>query len=243
MTTKTESLKSASDALFDEFNTINEALYKTVGETEEAHRGQDYYVGVHASSVDAARLPEVGEVIEYYVGDSRTYNNRRVAAITKITEKSILGNHFGGTDLTEYDSVTYRLSRTNNQWYRTYLTVEERAELTPLRDARDKALNAFNDAYSEYHQSYMADQEAEALSLKDAREKARNGFDSYEYYDAYPEISIKIDGRSGGYLVEISDWSLEDEDETRTLTVPRDVLVQLVAKIIDTTIEQGEEEK
>ena len=56
-------------------------------------------------------------------------------------------------------------------------------------------------------------------------------------------VAWKIDGRSGGYEVEISDWSVEDEDTTRVLTVPRDVLVDLVAKIIDTSFYQGEESK
>lgn len=63
----------------------------------------------------------------------------------------------------------------------------------------------------------------------------------HEYYDAYPEVSIKIDGASGGYKVEISDWSVEDEDTRRVFTVPRLALIDIVAKVIDASINHGEE--
>lgn len=211
--------------------TANESLFQAIGVAEEKNRkannGYEYSVSV--------RLPKVGEIIG--CGTPMTANYRRLS-VTKVSENWVHGNLVDHL-LTEF---TYkgRLARPKGR-YTLLLTPEDREALEPLRRTREEALGAYEQASSEYFDLYnqlKSDQEA-LLAAK--RDEARNGFDSYEYYDAYPEVSIKIDGRSGGYEVEISDWSVEDEDTTRVLTVPRDVLVQLVAKVIDASLDQGEE--
>lgn len=219
-------LAANQDRATDTLTAANDALFKEIEEAKARHQNVETSV--------SARLPKIGEVIG--CGEPMTRNYRRLS-VTKVTEGWVHGtmiDHY----LTEYTKG--RLARPQGR-YRLLLTPEDREALEPLRRTREEALGAYEQASSEYFDLYnqlKSDQEA-LLAAK--RDEARNGFDSYEYYDAYPEISIEIDGRSGGYLVEISDWSLEGEDETRTLTVPRDVLVQLVAKVIDASLDQGEE--
>lgn len=230
---KIKQLEQNADAALRVLRDSRESLWKAATTLGEARTKDQPYT---------AEDPQIGSVIAYPAGAGRHRSSTTYLLVDKITEKRILGRTVAlWTDFAIGPERSGSPSR-RTTYYQTYLTAEEWGSLQGQVQAMKRDYDAFIEAHNAYFKESRQELERQQNRLATKRNVARHDFYPYEYYDAYPEISIKIDGRSGGYEVEISDFSVEDYDERRYLTVPKSALVDLIAKVIDAAIEQGEED-